>query len=209
MTSREMTQNDLEALDLLVAALRQAYQTVSEIERLKAWSEELEKRANLDQLTGVLNRRGLDRALGEWSEDSRLAVFYLDLNGFKPINDQFGHDYGDHVLEIVASRFGSCLPPGAQLARLGGDEFAVVAEIDEDDAISRSDLDVTGLRSRLENSLDQPISHQRQSFSVSVSVGAAIGNLTVGFESLLRHADTDMYERKRATGRATKPVRQG
>ena len=192
--ARQLNRHDSEALDLLTSAIRQAYRTVAEIERLKSWSEELERRANIDQLTGVLNRRGLELAVEELNADQGgdIAALYLDLNRFKPINDQYGHESGDRVLQIVARRFEACLPVGAVLARVGGDEFAIVVEIGARPA------DLEALRLRLEQSLHEPIMHNQQPLRVSVSVG--VGRAVPGTEldELLRRADVEMYERKRA-----------
>jgi diguanylate cyclase (GGDEF)-like protein len=198
--SREVDRHDYEALDLLTSAVRQAYRTVAEIERLRSWSEELERRANIDQLTGVLNRRGLGRAIeeGTLSAGGNIAALYLDLNQFKPINDEYGHDSGDHVLRIVARRFASCLPAGGLLARVGGDEFAIVVDVSRIGEGSNASAELDELRKRLEASLADPIAHQQQELKVSVSVGIGRGDPGTALDELLRRADIEMYERKRA-----------
>jgi diguanylate cyclase (GGDEF)-like protein/PAS domain S-box-containing protein len=80
-----------------------------------------------DPLTGVLNRRGFEqRGKARVHKDSAGAVFYLDLNGFKSINDRFGHQAGDALLKAFGHRLASCLRPDDILGRLGGDEFAII-----------------------------------------------------------------------------------
>ncbi|MDH3295527.1 MAG: GGDEF domain-containing protein, partial [Acidimicrobiia bacterium] len=201
--TRDLDRNDFEALDLLTLAVRQAYRTVAEIERLRTWSEELERRANIDQLTRVLNRRGLSLAMEELlaGPDRNVAALYLDLNHFKPINDEHGHETGDRVLQIVASRFAACLPPHALLARIGGDEFAIVLDVDIGTDPSNPGVDLSALRQRLEACLDQPISHRQQELHVSVSVGVGQAQPGTDLDELLRLADREMYERKRARNR--------
>ena len=226
--TRDLGRHDFEALDLLTSAVRQAYRTVAEIERLKSWSEELERRANIDQLTGLLNRRGLDRSIEErYTDQDYIAALYLDLNHFKPINDKYGHESGDHVLQIVARRFQACLPSGALLARVGGDEFAIIVDVAKlggselspvvsatDAVINHNPKQIGGesserqaalseLRDRLEMSLDEPIAYKERRLRVSVSVGIGQGEPVTGLEELLRLADIDMYERKRALARVS------
>lgn len=87
--------------------------------------------AHSDPLTGLLNRRGLhdalDSALPRATNERVLAVYLLDLDGFKPVNDQFGHDVGDELLLVVAQRLRGSVRSGDGVARIGGDEFVVMA----------------------------------------------------------------------------------
>jgi len=191
---RTLDSHDHETLDLLSSAIRQAYQSVAEFDRLRSWSKELERRANVDALTGVLNRRGLQLAL-EHESWPLLAALYLDLNNFKPINDEHGHGVGDYVLQIVVRRFESCLPPEALLARVGGDEFAIVVGFEQ----SQEDIDVylDDLRRELEHSLADPVAHKQRKLTVSVSVGISRGEAEAELDELLRQADIEMYQRKR------------
>ena len=81
--------------------------------------------ARTDELTGLPNRRRLIADLETFSK-SEGALLLLDLNQFKPVNDKYGHEFGNLVLQQVAQRFSRSLPTGAVLARLGGDEFGVL-----------------------------------------------------------------------------------
>ncbi|WP_428375160.1 diguanylate cyclase domain-containing protein [Lichenicoccus sp.] len=91
--------------------------------------QDSQDRARHDSLTNLLNRSGLMEALdGQYAAKSRqFILFYLDLDGFKPINDNFGHQAGDRILRAVADRMRSSIRPGDIVSRLGGDEFVIVA----------------------------------------------------------------------------------
>ncbi len=91
--------------------------------------QESHLRARQDMLTGLDNRFGLFEMLDDLgtAPPERMVLFYLDLDGFKPINDNFGHHAGDRILQAVAGRLRSCLRAGDTVSRLGGDEFVIVA----------------------------------------------------------------------------------
>jgi diguanylate cyclase (GGDEF)-like protein len=103
----------------------------AEVERLKRALAQAEQLADRDALTGLLNRRGFERALGGALASFRryrsdAALVYIDLDGFKAVNDQFGHAAGDETLKMVAQILSSGVRESDIIARLGGDEFAVV-----------------------------------------------------------------------------------
>jgi diguanylate cyclase (GGDEF)-like protein len=161
--------------------------------------EKLRHQALHDALTGLPNRTlFLDRAENAVHLAGRTqawpAVFYLDLDGFKPVNDTYGHEAGDVLLRVFAERLHGCLRSADTAARLGGDEFAVLVNGPIDaDGVDR----VVG---RIRDVLSRPIdlSGDRQ-----VTVGASIGVSIAGpgaddVETLLRHADVAMYTAKRA-----------
>lgn len=79
-----------------------------------------------DYLTGLPTRRGFVRCFGQLPADSRVTIFYVDLDNFKTVNDVYGHNVGDNVLRSVAHLF-ACHPDIALAARMGGDEFALVS----------------------------------------------------------------------------------
>jgi diguanylate cyclase (GGDEF)-like protein len=112
----------------LARALKSAQ---AEIERLKQALERAEQLADRDALTGLLNRRGFERALVSALAACRryrtdAALIYIDLDGFKTVNDRFGHAAGDETLKMVAQILASGVRESDIIARLGGDEFAVV-----------------------------------------------------------------------------------
>lgn len=152
--------------------------------------------ARTDELTGLPNRRRFIAELEELTNAPDGALLLLDLDGFKPINDQFGHEVGDQLLKQVSTRFARALPQGSLLARLGGDEFGVII---------RGDYEATlEVALALRATLSYPFSISGREIRVGVSVGH-VGN--DGAANLLRRADNAMYEAKRAgTGVWSEPA---
>ncbi|HUW87109.1 MAG TPA: GGDEF domain-containing protein [Candidatus Paceibacterota bacterium] len=144
--------------------------------------------ARTDDLTNLPNRRRFIAELGALTKNSEVegALLLLDLDGFKPINDLYGHEIGDQLLKEVSLRFTRALPQGALLARLGGDEFG---------AIVRGNFAETfEVAHALRATLSYPFSIADREIHVGVSVGH-VGN--DGAPDLLRRADRAMYEAKR------------
>jgi len=142
--------------------------------------------ARTDELTGLANRRRLISELPEFSHQEG-ALLLMDLDGFKPINDAYGHEVGDKVLRHVAERFHRALPHGALLARLGGDEFGALIPGGEDSAFE------TALALRA--TLSYPFTVDGHQINVGVSIGCVA---TDGTETLLQRADAAMYQAKRS-----------
>jgi diguanylate cyclase (GGDEF)-like protein len=141
--------------------------------------------ARTDELTGLPNRRRLISELEEF-EDKEGSLLLLDLDGFKPINDTYGHEIGDKVLKQVALRFDRALPHDAFLARLGGDEFGVLIEGLHESAIE--------IALALRATLSYPIHIDNKEIVLGVSIGVA---KNTGATDLLLRADTAMYKAKR------------
>ncbi|MFI5960379.1 diguanylate cyclase domain-containing protein [Cryptosporangium sp. NPDC051539] len=167
----------------------------------------LAHQAHHDLLTGLANRQALHTVL-DLAIDSRRnsygpVLFYLDLNGFKQINDRYGHAAGDAVLIEVARRLGQTLRSGDVAARLGGDEFVVVAESLETFA------ETDALAERLRSLGAEPVIWNDEELFVGASVGvAAAGDFeTPEADRLLAAADADMYRHKgaRVLGRTGAP----
>jgi len=160
-------------------------------------TEQLRFEASHDALTGLPNRRYFAEwaryALGRVRRDGdKAAVLFLDLDGFKQVNDEVGHDLGDKALIEVAQRFQRTLRDGDLVARLGGDEFAVLVP-----AIHQLD-EIGALAGRMIDSLAQPLLPDHPDLMVGVSVGVALypeSGTTI--EELLDVADGAMYESKR------------
>ncbi|MCV4287617.1 EAL domain-containing protein [Pseudomonas capsici] len=160
--------------------------------------QQLEQQAVTDALTGLLNRRGFYQAvegmlLRNEHAEQYLVVLYLDLDGFKQINDSLGHDAGDQVLLWVATQLKDCLRPYDVLARMGGDEFTVVIE----------GFDYPEQAAKVAEKLIERVSMKRQIDGVDISLGVSIGIATYpecgsNLDGLLRAADIAMYEAKRA-----------
>ena len=142
--------------------------------------------ARTDELTGLPNRRRLIAEIGSLSGVEG-ALLLLDLDGFKPVNDKYGHEMGDQILRQVAARFSRSLPTGSVLARLGGDEFGVIVLGGPD-----STLEVAHA---LRATLSYPFTVGGNQISISVSIGH-VRNDKNG--DLLQRADAAMYEAKRS-----------
>jgi diguanylate cyclase (GGDEF)-like protein len=160
---------------------------------LRAANERLDAMAHIDGLTGVSNRRELDRHLDKaWAqcekEGRELAVLAIDVDGFKRYNDQHGHQSGDEMLVRLVREVSSCLEgPGDLLARSGGDEFFVV----------RTGSDLAGARA-LAETLRQRI--EAAGLGATVSVGVAVRSPRDGglVRDLVRAADAALYAAKSA-----------
>ena len=175
-----------------------AHAVVSDITELKEAEDKLERAAHFDALTGIPNRVLLaDRmrqALAQCSRNGKtLAVCYLDLDGFKPINDRWGHEAGDQMLREMARRLMACLRAGDTVARLGGDEFVLLLlnldRIDECESALKRILAAVG----------QPWTINGHTVQVSASIGVSIyPSDAADTDMLLRHADQAMYMAKEA-----------
>ena len=165
----------------------------SNVSQLFQRQRNLEFIANHDPLTGLPNRilltDRLKQAIANAERNLGLfAVCYLDLDGFKPINDRFGHAAGDQMLCEIAKRLQSVVRNNDTVARVGGDEFVVVLE----EIKSRDECDVT--LDRLLDAVGQPISVGNASANVTISIGYAIfPHEADDAESLLKLADQAMY----------------
>lgn len=149
--------------------------------------------AHRDALTGLLNRRGLERKLKNCASYDSFAVFCVDFDNFKYINDTFGHDAGDALLEAGARGFRHALPAAGFMCRFGGDEFVgVVPDLSLEDAQSTAEDLVSVIRTVVPISLRQ--SH------VSVSVGFSRGKSDIGLRALLNRADAALYRAKSEGG---------
>ena len=150
-----------------------------------------------DPLTGLLNRRGLDEALLPALEratpERLLALYVIDLDGFKPVNDQYGHAVGDSLLRIVGQRLRWCTRTGDIVARLGGDEFVVVAER------LASERQAAELGRKLLEALASRVAIDSHSCTVSATVGYALAPADAAdAHTLLKAADVAMYDGKHA-----------
>ncbi|GAA3342260.1 hypothetical protein GCM10020358_36580 [Amorphoplanes nipponensis] len=150
--------------------------------------------ARHDPLTGLANRTTLGDRLARQvaAPDAAVTVLYLDLDGFKQVNDQHGHDAGDAVLLAVAARLSAAVREGDLVARLGGDEFVLLCPgVPEDEAVR--------LAERVLHDVAQPVAFRGHQFTVGASIGIAAraGGAGEGAAAVLRTADAAMYQAKR------------
>jgi diguanylate cyclase (GGDEF)-like protein len=166
-------------------------------ERDRLDGERLRRLADTDALTGVLNRRGLQTAaepLLQSAQAGRLVALYLlDLDGFKPVNDRLGHHAGDAVLIEIASRLGAQVRPGDLVARIGGDEFVVMVSGLRDEETARQVGD------KLLLSMRKPIPLQGTDCTVGATIGYTLAPVDGrDLDMLLGLADQAMYAGKQA-----------
>ena len=198
------TANDVSLLDTFsrhVGTSLERGRLVEVLRQVTDLKEQLRHQALHDPLTDLPNRTlFIDRArhavLAATRSQEWPAVLYLDLDGFKPVNDTHGHDAGDQLLRTVATRLGNCLRVGDTAARLGGDEFAILLEgpLDEEG--------VGRVVDRIRRHLGVPVDlGGGRVCTVGVSIGIALGDVdTRDADTLIRRADVAMYTAKRTGG---------
>ena len=149
-----------------------------------------------DHLSGLAHRRRLFDALDAYfaqpsADRPRLALLFIDLNGFKRINDAFGHPVGDHVLRLVSARLVAAVRPSDLIARAGGDEFVAML-------IGASAQDATEIAMRLGTGLDQPFALDSVTADIGASIGIALApEDATDSAGLMARADAAMYRAKR------------
>lgn len=169
--------------------------------RLNFERMEFEFAAAHDNLTGLANRSAFEKRFSDALEGSKftgdkVVLALIDLDGFKPINDQYGHHAGDEVLKEISQRLLDTMRTTDTVARLGGDEFAVIFSKLNDLATTQECL------KRVVDSLAQPIRYENTSLIVSGSIGVAIApEHGTEISELLRKADSAMYIAKEEKGR--------
>jgi diguanylate cyclase (GGDEF)-like protein len=171
------------------------------ITRRKAAEEVVAHQAAHDPLTGLANRRlfasRLDGALSRRGATRTIGVLFLDLDGFKPVNDDYGHDAGDEVLLAAAHRLVTVAEPGDSVARLGGDEFAVLARRSSPEALHR-------LRDLVTEVLAEPHLVHGHLLHVPGSVGMTLAVTGEVSAVVMRRADEAMYAVKRSRSPRTR-----
>ncbi|MGL5735874.1 MAG: diguanylate cyclase domain-containing protein [Beijerinckiaceae bacterium] len=172
--------------------------TIHDLTEAKRREFELATLAFTDQLTGLQNRLALTRRMLRLSDDlaegpdARFAIFLMDLNRFKPINDTYGHAVGDKLLIEVGHRIRSAVPRNATVARLGGDEFVVVAG----PRIGRDAAAV--IANAIIDAVAKPVDLDIAVVDVGVSIGIAIAPTdATDPDVLMMAADRAMYQAKR------------
>ncbi|MEB3278156.1 MAG: CHASE2 domain-containing protein [Lyngbya sp.] len=164
---------------------------------LEQYNAQLKVHAEQDTLTGLANRKVFHERLAqslEWAKTNNklVALFYLDLNDFKIINDTLGHHIGDLLLKTVAQRLHACLRSSDTVARLGGDEFTVILP-----GVPRK-ADVARVADKILQTINQEAYLEGHRVSVTTSIGISVYPLdTQDLDILIKKADSAMYEAKR------------
>src|SRR4051795_44494 len=170
----------------------------SDITEIRQTQERLTHLANVDVLSGLPNRGRVRQLLGEalrgaTTTNVPCAIMFLDLDGFKPVNDTFGHPKGDAVLRAVAKRLVDEVGPDGHVGRMGGDEFAIVVT----DAQSRKQVEL--LADRIINSIKESYLIDQTEIRIGVSIGCAFGPIDgATVDDLILKADLALYQAKDA-----------
>jgi diguanylate cyclase (GGDEF)-like protein/PAS domain S-box-containing protein len=197
--ARAFDQPDLELLEAL------ALQAAHVLTRIRL-QQQLEHLALYDQLTGLASRRLVHRLITDAVGSARghqraVALIFVDLDGFKTINDEFGHTAGDSVLREIGTRLSSAVRHGDSVGRLGGDEFVIICADVDPEAAGR-------IVERLHAALREPLPGWASGARVTCSVGVALytGRAQPSPEMLIDRADAAMYESKRSGKNRTTTV---
>jgi diguanylate cyclase (GGDEF)-like protein/PAS domain S-box-containing protein len=170
----------------------------SDITEIRHTQERLTHLANMDVLSGLPNRGRVRQILGEALRNATVsnvpcAIMFLDLDGFKPVNDTFGHPKGDAVLQAVAKRLCEQVGPDGHVGRMGGDEFAIVII----DAQSRQKIEL--LAESIIRSVAEPYMVDQTEIRIGVSIGCAFGPIDgATVDDLILKADLALYQAKDA-----------
>ncbi len=183
---REVTINEQKQFTIVISDVTERHEAETLIREM----------ALHDSLTGLANRNLLHQRLDVAMRmarrmDKKISVMFLDLDGFKPVNDMFGHATGDKLLRVVANRLESCAREIDTVARIGGDEFAILSTNIE------NELDITKAAQRVLDSVGKPIIINGNSHQIGTSIGISFFPLdSEDPEELFRMADVALYQAK-------------
>jgi diguanylate cyclase (GGDEF)-like protein/PAS domain S-box-containing protein len=176
--------------------IRNYVRVFTDISLLKATQRKLEQLASFDALTGLPNRRLLQDRLEQTTRrmqrrNDGMAVMFIDLDGFKNVNDTYGHAVGDLVLREVASRLQKCIRSSDSVGRLGGDEFAIVLDG------ARLPADAALVGERIVAAMAEPLILEGRRLKIAASIGIAVySDDGTDAATLLKNADAAMYKAK-------------
>lgn len=168
---------------------------ITDVTVLKNYSDKMQHMANYDMLTGLANRYHLHHYLEQLVEQSKaFAVYFLDLDNFKELNDTLGHTEGDRILCAIAKQLEELKDKNTIVGRLGGDEFIIIR-------IGQDAKEVTTLGDKILNAVNQKIIYEQYEFDVKTSIGISLyPKQANNIGHLLQYADIAMYSSKRAGG---------
>ncbi|HCT62771.1 MAG TPA: hypothetical protein DIC19_01585 [Erysipelotrichaceae bacterium] len=161
---------------------------------IRSHSEKLASTAKIDHLTGLFNRGHLNQLMEDsdvFELDQKYAVIFLDMNNFKEINDEYGHEIGDQVLRISAKRLRNSCHESDRIFRFGGDEFVIIARL-------KDEMDVKKVIKRIRDNFMEPIALNHLYLRISVAIGYTPFNPSVdNLKEVISNSDQRMYEDKR------------
>ena len=170
----------------------------SDITKIKNSNAKIEYLAHHDPLTNLPNRLLLKARLNKSIEKAndlkqRLAIFFIDIDNFKMINDTYGHSIGDKIINLVAQRLQKNIRKNDTISRIGGDEFIIVVE----DIIEQKNIQK--IANKILSDFNDPIRLEEYLFDTTISMGISVfPNNGLNAEDLIKHADTAMYSAKNA-----------
>ncbi len=177
-------------------AFRAIASQVSTAQQRNVLVSKVHHQAHHDSLTCLPNRRSFEQHFSTLVKDQNnieFAILFCDLDGFKSVNDTYGHDVGDTVLRICATRMDNCIRPSDYLARMGGDEFAVMVKLTD------FEHNIGMLAKRFLVTISEPILANDLRIQLGVSIGISFYPKDgTTFSQLLNHADVAMYQAKHA-----------
>lgn len=189
------------AIVIAAALLQREARKLAEVQRAlgseRRNTSRAQRLARTDRLTGLLNRRGFDEELERLRLECIaapfiLAVLFIDLDGFKQINDVHGHAVGDIALQTAARRVAASVRANDVVARLGGDEFGVLCS-----GSTQAELDANRIVSQIQHAFAEPMAYKDLSIALAASIGAALSPEDgTDIAALVALADKRMYEHK-------------
>lgn len=191
------TPGQTQALELLVGHARESYRSAEVLQQAQEYSNQLLHEVHHDGLTGLANRTFVMERLFELLRTREpIAIFFIDLDGFKTINDTQGHNAGDTALKIVANRLLATGRDSEIAGRMGGDEFILITPVTSFDTVET----LTAHGDQIVESVSKSIKFRGQDLRLGASVGIAVNDGKVGPDQLISLADDAMYEAKRQGG---------
>ncbi|NNC80351.1 MAG: GGDEF domain-containing protein [Acidimicrobiales bacterium] len=194
---RAALEGEVRALELLVNHAREVFRTSRLLEEAQSHADQLLNEVRHDGLTGLANRSFVLETLEQRiAEGARMAILFLDLDGFKELNDSYGHRAGDAALQIVAGRLSDAMRSGSLAGRMGGDEFIALIPVTAFESLELLDQ----FAKKLETSVSAPMVAFGNEVTLGVSIGVALHAPGIGADQLISLADTAMYVAKRSGG---------
>ena len=194
---RPPSDQELQAFALLGDQAREMHRATVLLTGAQDYASQLLHEVRHDGLTGLANRRYvIDTLESRLAEGVRMAILFIDLDGFKEINDTLGHRAGDAALITVAERLTATCRPEALVGRMGGDEFIVVQPVTAFDDVSR----LTNYASELVENISAPMIADGRPAQLGASIGLALHSRGLDADQLISAADTAMYVAKRGGG---------